>query len=196
MKFLPGIAVVAALSGSCMLPVAASADGAPILGGNPASVTYGPYARVELGAAMASFGDAYWLPPNYPTDPKVVFDLGDGHPGFGSIALGHDWMNGFRADVGLVMTGKSGLAGPWSYTDPSTPGPHADITGGAVHTTAVMASLFYSPLEQRGSSARVQPFLVGGVGFASNAVDDWTRTNFTAPRDDRTFSGATTSSFA
>ncbi|MEX1662734.1 hypothetical protein AB4874_13920, partial [Thioclava sp. 15-R06ZXC-3] len=42
---------------------------------NVASVTYGPYVRAEIGAGRTSLNDAYWLPPGYPADPRVNFDL-------------------------------------------------------------------------------------------------------------------------
>ncbi|WP_295537318.1 hypothetical protein [uncultured Thioclava sp.] len=156
---------------------------------NVASVTYGPYVRAEIGAGRTSLNDAYWLPPGYPADPRVNFDLESKNGGLAAIAFGYDWMNGFRGDISLIATSKTGLKGPW--TSP-TPGPHADITAGSVRTTALMANLFYSPLEQQGVNSRIQPFLVAGIGLAGNKVGQWTRTNAAAATPVRTFEGSTT----
>lgn len=169
------------------------ADSQSLFGIDSASVTYGPYARVEIGGAAQSFKDAYWLPPGYPADPRVTFDLGDKNTGFGSVAVGHDWMNGFRADLSLSITGRSDIAGNCSSASDGTAcATHADITGGSVKTTALMGNVFYSPLEQRGSNSRFQPFIVGGLGIASNDVGDWTREN----AGSRTFLGDRTTDLA
>lgn len=173
-------------------PAGVAAQGSnALLGLGQASVTYGPYVRAELGGARLDPSGGYWLPPGYPVDPRVDFDLSGDTIGLGGIAFGYDWMNGFRADVGLIATGKSSVTGPHV-----TPGAHADITAASVSTTAVMANLFYSPLEQRGVNARLQPFLVAGVGIANNKVGDWTRTNTATTPVNRTFSGASNTDLA
>lgn len=169
-----------------------------------ASVTYGPYMRVELGGAMTDLSDAYWLPPG-PGDPQINFDLGDGDVGFGSLAFGFDWQNGIRADVALVRTGEMGLAGPCVSASDGSPcdsppaafaDQHADISGGSVHSNAMMVNVFYSPLEARGSNSTFQPYIVGGLGFARNTVDSWTRVNPASAQPTRIFGSNTESDFA
>lgn len=159
-----------------------------LFGRTSASVTYGPYIRLEGGRSWTGLSDANWLPPG-PSDPRVFFDMSNGRSNLFGIALGYDFMNGYRADVGLISLGKVDATGPWSYTVPADPGPHADITAAKVRTTALMGSLFYAPLEAKGVNSRVQPYLVGGVGLARNSMGDWTRTNVAAPTPVRTFSG-------
>lgn len=188
MKFSALVTTVSlALAATAAIPCMATAQGSDgFLGLGRASVTYGPYVRAELGGAYGSPSGGYWLPPGYPVDPRVNFDLSGKTSGFGSLNVGYDWMNGFRADVGLLATGTSSITGPHV-----TAGPHADITSASVSTTAVMANLFYSPLEQQGINARLQPFLTAGMGIANNSVSDWTRTNTAVSPVNRTFSGAT-----
>ncbi|KFE35439.1 outer membrane protein [Thioclava atlantica] len=177
-----GALVVGVLAGAPAIAPAQTAGG--IFGLGSASVTFGPYVRLEAGSLATDFSDGHWLPPGYPTDPRVDFDLADGHTGFGGIAVGYDWMNGFRGDVSVIKTGRSDATGPHT-----TPGPHADITEASVSTTALMGNLFYSPLEQRGVNSRVQPFVVGGIGLANNRVSSWTRTNSSTTPVTRSFEG-------
>lgn len=175
-----------------LAPAAAAAqDSAGIFSIGTASVTYGPYLRAEAGSASLKFSDGHWLPPGYPIDPRVNFDLSGKSPGLLNIAVGYDWMNGFRGDIGLLSVGRSDVTGPHT-----TAGAHADITSASIATTAVMASLFYSPLEQLGRNSRLQPFVVAGIGFANNRVSDWTRTNTATTPVTRTFTGATHSDLA
>lgn len=159
-----------------------------LFGRTSASVTYGPYVRFEAGTSSVDFADGNWLPPG-PADPRVFFDIGNETAGFASAAVGFDWMNGFRADVGLLSANGVDAVGPWSYTVPADPGPHANITDARVRTTALMGSVFYSPLEQRGVNSRVQPYVVAGLGFARNKMSDWTRENAASPTPVRVFEG-------
>lgn len=193
-----GVTAVALAIGTVGIASVADADQAPgVLGVTSASVTYGPYVRLDIGSGRASFGSAYWLPPGYPSDPRVNFGLQSHTTSVGTIALGYDWMNGFRADVGLTATGKSSVTGPWTSTDPVTSGPHGDITSGSVRTTALMGSVFYAPLEHKGVNTRINPFIVAGIGLANNAVGDWTRTNTSLETGQvRTFAGESTNSLA
>ncbi|MGO4910295.1 outer membrane protein [Pseudorhodobacter sp. W20_MBD10_FR17] len=143
-----------------------------------ASVTYGPYARFELGAARKSVSGGYWQPPGFPNDPQVNFDLDTGNSSFKSIAYGYDWQNGFRGDISLSSTGSTKVSGPCqSASNGSSCSTHADITNASVSTTALMGNLFYSPMEQRGSNSVFQPFVVAGIGLARNKVGTWTRDN-------------------
>lgn len=166
----------------------ASNSGATLFGRTSASVTYGPYLRVEAGRSSTDLSNANWLPPG-PADPRVFFDFGDDNSTFVGAAIGFDWMNGFRADVGLINAGEVDATGPWSYTVPVVAGPHADITDARVRTTALMGNLFWSPLEQRGVNSRIQPYLVAGLGLARNSMSDWTRTRATATTPVRVFDG-------
>lgn len=186
-----------AITAICAAGVAASSAhagdtkvdyGATLFGKTSASVTYGPYLRFEAGRSSTDLSDANWLTPG-PADPRVFFDFADQDSTFVGAAAGFDWMNGFRADLGLVFAGEVDATGPWSYTVPTDPGPHADITAATVRTTALMGSVFYSPLEQRGVNSRVQPYLVAGLGLARNEMSDWTRSNAASPNPVRTFAG-------
>ena len=164
--------------------------------GLTASVTYGPYARLEFGVAIPSLNGAFWLPPG-PADPQINFDADGSETGFGAIAIGYDWQNGVRADLSFFGTGTSDVTAPCSSaSDGSGCATHADITSATVKTRGVMANVFYAPFEARGSNTVFQPFLVGGVGIARNEVGDWTRSNPAAVRPVRTFEGDTTTGLA
>jgi opacity protein-like surface antigen len=175
-------------------PQAGGAEG-NLAGVRPAILAAQPYVRLELGGTSFHPGDETWLPPG-PSDPRVYFDLDDDNAGFGYLGAGVDWKNGFRADVGLAAFGKSALSSLPGTTIPADNVLHAAITGGTVKSHAVMATLSYSPLEQGGNAARFQPFVSLGIGPARNSVSDWTRTNLSGVRDDRTFEGDTTTELA
>lgn len=168
--------------------------------GTPASVTYGPYIRAELGGVLPELSDGNWLPPGS-NDPRVFFDLGGENTGLAGIAVGFDWQNGFRSDLALMRTGNIDFSGPCVF---STNGfdcetkPHADITGGSVQTTAMMLNLFYSPLEAAGSNATFQPWVTAGIGVARNTVNSWTRENTSPPASQpvRTFGSNSQDEFA
>ncbi len=187
-RVLSGLVAALTLVGSGMSNAKTPADA---LSFGTASVTYGPYLRAEAGLAFPNFADGHWLPTGYPIDPRVDFDLSGKRSGFAAIAVGYDWMNGFRGDIALLNVGRSDVTGPHT-----TLGPHADITSASVDTTAIMANLFYSPLEQLGRNSRLQPFFVVGIGLANNRVGDWTRTNTATTPVTRTYSGATHSDLA
>ncbi len=197
------------MAGAVAIHVPASAN-AQDLGGldtimsTQASVTYGPYVRLELGGAIPSLDDAYWLPPN-PGDPRIDFGLDGDNAAFGGVALGFDWQNGFRADVALLGTGNIGFSGPCVGASDGSPcdsppaafdDQHADISDGSVHSRAVMANVFYAPFEARGSNASFQPYIVGGIGLARNTVDSWTRVNPAAGTPTRVFDSNSETEFA
>jgi hypothetical protein len=163
-------------------------SGTTLFGRTSASVTFGPYLRFEVGRAGTDLANGNWLPPGA-SDPRVFFDIGDDDSTFAGAAVGFDWMNGFRADLGVISLGEVDAIGPWSYTIPNDPGPHADITNARVRTTALMGSVFYSPLEQRGVNSRIQPYFVAGLGFANNRMSEWTRFRASASTPVRTFQG-------
>lgn len=190
MRFLTALGLSITLGfGGAAIPAAAQSLDDPTVSTQVASVTFGPYVRAELGALNWHLEDAYWLPPG-PADPQINFDLDGDNTGMAAIAIGYDWQNGFRGDFSLIRTGQSDIAGPCSSASDGsscTGTPHADITGGTITTTALMANVFYSPLERQGSNSVFQPFVVAGLGFAHNDVGVWTRTNLAAPRPVRSF---------
>ena len=164
------------------------------------NISFGPYVRAELGGFSADYPEAYWLPPGT-SDPQVFFDLASDEGLMGSLAFGFDRMDGWRYDLSITYFGLADAAGPWSYTVPETEGPHADIAT-TIQSTAIMANVFYSPLQAQKNYSRFQPFVTAGIGVANNEVGEWTRTrtdlptDSTEPRYERTFDGASTSSFA
>ena len=176
-------------------PVAAQ-DGESLFGVQSASVTYGPYVRLELGGSMPDPGGAFWDPPGA-SDPRISFDASAEDTGFGAIGVGFDWQNGLRGDLSLFGTGTSDVTAPCSSaSDGSSCSTHASITDASVSTRGVMASVFYAPLEAQGSNAPFQPFVVAGLGVARNEVGDWTRENPASGRPTRTFEGDTSSGLA
>lgn len=186
-------------------------SGDTVFGQPVASVTYGPYVRLELGAAKHDLSDAYWLPPGE-DDPRINFDpvAEDDWRGLGGIAIGYDWQNGFRADVSLFSTGKIAFTAPCSSASDGSPCDtpadineasldtkgHADITEASLDSKGVMASLFYAPMEARGSNAVLQPFFVAGLGYVRNEAGPWTRTNADSSKQDRTFAGSSSTDMA
>lgn len=176
-------------------------DSLGLFGGETASVTIGPYLRMELGAADPSFSGAHWRPAGYdPTpgvgDPEVRFSLNGDSSTVGSLAFGHDWQ-GWRADVAVMKFGETTASGPCSSASDGTPcSDHADIDRAPVSTTALMGNVFYAPFEARGSNSVFQPFIVGSIGVAHNEVGDWTRSNPASARPLRTFEGDSSTSLA
>lgn len=195
-KYLGLVATFSAVLATSSEAVIAQ-DVSAIVGTRVASVTYGPYMRLEFGRASSSIGDGFWQSPGFPSDPQINFDLDADSKGFGSIAVGFDWQNGFRADVAFLATGSTSVSGPCSSaSNGSSCAIHADIAGASLNTTALMGSVYYSPLEQRGSNSPFQPFIVGGLGFARSEVGPWTRENATVGQPTRTFAGGTSTNLA
>lgn len=193
-------AVAVAMTVALAAPVAAQ-DDPSLFGIRTASVTYGPYARIEAGVAVPSLDNAYWLPPGT-DDPRIDFDADGDNAGFGAVAFGFDWQNGIRADLAFFGTGTSDVVAPCASAGDGQPCSfHSDITDASVSTVGAMANLFYAPFEARGSNAVFQPFFVAGLGIARNEVGEWTRTknpdNPTfASGTVRTFEGDTTTGLA
>lgn len=144
----------------------------------------GRYVRLELGAALGSAGDANWLPPGYPADPQVFFDLDLDTTAMAAVGIGRDYGNGWRGEVSLNLFGKSSFDGPWSYTVPDTVGPHADVEG-SVRSIALMANGY----RDFDSGGKITPFVTVGLGVARNTLSDWTRINADAGRTRRSFEG-------
>lgn len=194
-KFLAvAVGVIAALTG--YTEGAKAEQDTSLLGNRTASVTYGPYARVEFGGSLMQTDDAYWLPPGS-ADPRISFDASSQDTFLGAVALGYDWQNGIRADLSFFGTGTSDVSAPCSGASNGTPcSDHAEVTDASVSTRGAMGNVFYAPLEARGSNSVFQPFIVAGVGIATNEMGDWTRENPASPRPVRTFSGGMTSNLA
>jgi opacity protein-like surface antigen len=187
-------AILASAVGFVAGTTASAQDNQSVFGIRSASVTYGPYAKFELGGARRADAEGFWHPPG-PGDPDVYFDLTDQNAGFGSVAIGYDWMNGFRGDVSLSLFGASDVSADWTRTVPVTPGPHAHIET-STKSSVFMVTGYYSPLEHQGKNVVVQPFLSAGIGVASNTMDDWVRTNPAAAQPVRRFEGDTSTQFA
>ncbi|MFN4194089.1 MAG: outer membrane protein [Tabrizicola sp.] len=164
-------------------PVVAAGDGSDT-GAAGAGRSLGRYVRLELGAAFATAGDASWLPPGYPADPQVFFDLDGDTSAVAAIGLGRDYGNGWRGEVSLNLFGKSSFDGPWSYTVPATAGPHADVEG-SVRSLAIMANAY----RDFDTGGKVTPFVTVGLGLAQNTMGEWTRINPDAGRTRRSFEG-------
>jgi opacity protein-like surface antigen len=188
------LAAVAASTLTLAGPLAAQ-DGESLFGVTSAGVTYGPYVRAEIGVGRSDWGDAYWLPAGE-SDPKVFFDLGNNNSATGGVAFGFDRMDGFRFDVSLNASADRDATGPWSSTSPSSPGPHADITGAEIRSTVLMANAYFSPLEYMGRDEVVQPFVTAGLGVAWNRMSTWTRFREGASQPERSYEGDTTTDFA
>lgn len=185
-------AIIAGQVGAFAGVANAQDSAAPVARSDQASVTYGPYARFEIGRSDYSADNGFWHPPGFPADPQVNFNLSAKKTGFGALAIGYDWQNGFRGDVSLSVSGSANVAGPCSSaSDGSSCATHADISDASISTAAVMGNVFYSPLGQAGNDSRFQPFLVAGLGLARNKVGQWTRVNTVPPatHGTRTFQG-------
>ena len=187
-------AVLASAAGLATGSAGLAQDNQSVFGKRSASVTYGPYAKFELGGARQANDEGFWHPPGT-ADPDVFFDLSNENTGYGSAAIGFDWMNGFRGDVSLSVFGSSDVSADWSRTVPATPGPHASVET-STKATALMVTGHYSPLEHQGKNVLVQPFLSAGIGVARNTMSDWVRTNPAATRPVREFEGDTSTEFA
>lgn len=177
-----------------VLPAAASTNGVTTVPGGAGlrrASASGQYVRFELGGARYGTGNANWLPPGFPGDPQVFFDLDVDNPVFGAIAIGHTYTRNIRAEVALNLFGSSDFTGPWTYTVPATPGPHADMSG-SVKSMALMANGYYSFY----TTGKVTPFVTAGLGLARNTTGTWTRTNTAATPVSRSYSGATKNNLA
>lgn len=86
-------------------------DGESLFGVDSASVTYGPYLRLDLGGAMLDPSSAFWAPPSE-DDPSISLDASADDVGFGAIGVGFDWQNGIRADLSLFGMGTSNMTAP------------------------------------------------------------------------------------
>ncbi len=169
-------------------------DAARVSGGSGAGRAIpGTYFRAEMGVLQAQPGSANWLPPGYPSDPQVFFDLGSDNGGFAGLAIGYDWSNGLRGEVEMLGFGSTQFSGPWSYTVPETSGPHASVRG-SVRSVALMGNLFYEPF--RSSTGKVVPYVMAGIGMANNRMSDWTRINPDEDRTERSFAGASRTDLA
>jgi hypothetical protein len=178
MNKILGLGTAAAIAAAVLPMQAGAQDTGTALGQRVASVTFGPYARVEYGSSSPSLDGAYWLPSGE-SDPLVNFDatLLDHREGFGSAAFGYDWQNGFRAELAIFGTGTSDFTAPCSSVSNGTAcSEHSDITSASVSTSGFLGNVYYAPFEAQGSNSIFQPFVVAGIGIARNDVGEWTRT--------------------
>lgn len=153
------------------------------------------YVRIELGYGTTDLADGNWLPPGQ-SDPRVYFDLTSKSVGYGAFAIGHDWHNGVRADIGAAIFGSTNLTAPEGSPRPDDQDQHASITAGSVSSVALMANLFYSPLERSNPGSKLQPFVVFGAGIANNKTGTWTRENTEAETEVRSFEGSSNTDLA
>lgn len=171
-----------------------TAEGKSLLGKRTAAVTYGPYFRGAIGYEFNKTRSGDWIPPG-PSDPQVFFDIDARDAAYGALGLGYDWMNGFRADVSLSRFATKGASGPWSYTVPTVAGPHASVDT-RYSSTAMLGTLYYSPLQHQGNNSRFQPYVLVGAGLSANKMKSWTRTNAAAVQPVRSFESGSKTDFA
>ena len=200
-----GLVLGLTLCGAAMPAVAQDGD-LVTFSTQTASVTYGPYGRFALGTSANSYDNGRWQ--NGQGDPTISFGLMDEDTGFGELAVGFDWQNGFRADLAFAHFGSANAIGPCVAVSDLTPcNDHADISAATISTDTIMANLFYAPMEHQGSNSVFQPFVMAGLGIAINDVGNWTReanpgspaVNNANPADNRpfrTFEGNTEIEFA
>lgn len=179
-------------------PVSAQEATGLTMSSQTASVTYGPYGRFALGFAANTYDNAHWQ--NGAGDPVINFNFGDENGGFGEVAVGFDWQNGFRGELAFARFGDTDAVGPCaSASNGSACNTHANITGGSISSTTIMGNVYYAPMEFSGNNSVFQPFLTAGLGLSMNDVSEWTRTanpgNPTLRRT-RSFSSNTETSFA
>jgi len=151
------------------------------------------YIRFALGLSEPRANDAYWLPPGYPGDPKVLYGLDLKRVTYGALAVGHYWGGGLRSEVALTAFGPSDFSTTSVSTQPPTSGTHATMTG-TTSSYVVMANGYYTPYIE--ALGRVQPYVTAGIGVSANSMGTWTRTNLTKADPTRSFEGTTTVALA
>ncbi len=156
-----------------------------------AAASRGTYMRFEIGAAQPGAGNANWLPPGYPDDPQVFFDIDLDPAVTGAVAVGRSYGNGWRLEAALNVFGSADFSGPWSYTVPADPGPHANVEG-SVRSMALFANGYYDFAAIGGAT----PFVTAGLGVAHNSMADWTRINPDSDRATRSFAGGSDTGLA
>ena len=171
----------------------------PLYGGAWFTGPANAYLRLGIGADMLDTGNEKWGSPGAPpngSDPIVFFDLSDPDGVAGTIAVGRQLRIGWRGEISFTGFDRKDVSGPWSYTVPATPGPHADMST-SVRSNALMANVLYDWPSMKTGRFNAQPFLLAGIGVAWNKMDNWTRTNaanITQPT--REFGGDTSTEFA
>ena len=155
----------------------------------------GYYLRAEIGAARPASSDAFWLPSGYPTDPQVFFDLTSDDTAFGSLAVGHEWPNGARAEAAFSAFGSSAFSSPPGYTVPASSESHGSVSGANRSLTA-MINGYVEPFGALGASGKTRPYLTAGLGLADNTMEDWTRDNPNSEKPTRSYAGESNVSLA
>lgn len=150
------------------------------------------YLRGEAGAGILAENRGHWWGPGGPPgDPRILFNLDGDTAYFGSIALGAEISTGVRGEVALSHLGGQNIDANWIAPAPVLPDTrHADINAD-VSSWTFMANLFVEPLALAGYNSPIRPFVTGGVGFAVNRMDEWTRYNPEAAQVVRRWDGNT-----
>ncbi len=151
----------------------------------------GNFVRLELGGAYGSAEDASWLPPGYPSDPQVFFDLDMDTSAMVAFGFGRDYGNGWRSEVSVNLFGRTDFEGPWSYTVPADLDEHASMEGSA-RSLAIMANGY----RDFDSGSALTPFVTMGLGIAHNSMNEWTRINPDSDRTRRSFDGGSDTGLA
>lgn len=154
----------------------------------------GFFVRLGAGGTVLQPVTGRWLPPGYPSDPEVYFDVTGGLAASINGGVGYDFGNGVRAELNVTHLFPRSIDAPWTYTVPATSGPHADMTATA-SSTAVLATGTYS-FDFGDSGPEVTPFVSGGIGVSFNRMGDWTRTNTSVSPTTRTYQGDSNMSLA
>ena len=156
------------------------------------------YLRLGIGSGSYDISDGNWAPPGAApngSDPVVFFDLSEPEGVAGTIAFGRQLRIGWRGEILFTAFDNKDVSGPWSYTVPATPGPHADVST-TIESRALMANVLYDLPNIGTGRFSAQPFLSAGIGMAWNKMGDWTRTNAASSRPSRTFEGDTNTDLA
>ena len=171
----------------------------PLYGGAWFTGPANAYLRLGIGADKLDTSNGKWAPPGAAPkgdDPVIFYDLSDPDGVAGTIAFGRQLRIGWRGEISLTGFDSKDVSGPWSYTRPATPGPHADMST-SVRSNALMANVLYDLPSVGTGRFSAHPFLLAGVGVAWNKMDNWTRTRASnIARPTRTFEGDTNTEFA
>lgn len=199
MKFFRYIACTAMIALASTAAAQEEPVASPLYGGAWLTGPANAYLRLGIGADKLDTSNGQWAPPGASpkgSDPVVFFDLSDPDGVAGTVAFGRQLRIGLRGEISFTGFDSKDVSGPWSFTRPATPGPHADVST-SIQSNALMANVLYDLPSVGAGRFSAQPFLLAGVGIAWNKMGDWTRTrtsNITRPT--RTFEGDTNTEFA
>ncbi|MBQ0805338.1 MAG: porin family protein [Sulfitobacter sp.] len=163
----------------------------PLYGGAWLTGPTNAYLRLGVGVDQSGIHDGQWSPPGAApvgSDPVVFFNLSEPDGVAATIAVGRQLRLGVRGEIALTAFGSRDILGPWAFTVPATAGPHADVAT-TVKSTALMANVAYDIPNMGKGRFEFQPYLMAGVGLATNKMGNWTRTNAAATQPSRSFEG-------